>query len=131
MENLTRSISEKMAVGCMITTALLFLLLVSISMHAQTVGANLTGTVTDPSGAVIPHASVSIANTGTGITTKVVTNARGIYTARNLLPGTYSVTISARGFRSAVAAGLVLTVAAQQVLNETLTVGGTIQRVTV
>ena len=131
MENLTRKISEKMAVGCMITTALLFLLLVSIPMHAQTVGANLTGTVTDPSGAVIPNASVSIANTGTGITTKVVTNARGIYTARNLLPGTYSVTISARGFRSAVAAGLVLTVAAQQVLNETLTVGGTIQRVTV
>jgi hypothetical protein len=127
----TRNISGKMLVGGLFATALLLLLVASIPMHAQTVGANLTGTVTDPSGAIIPNASVSITNNGTDITTKVVTNSSGIYTAHNLLPGTYQVTISAPGFRTAVQAGLVLTVGAQQVLNETLTVGSATQKVVV
>ncbi len=131
MAKVLRNISEKMLVGCMFAAALLFFLFVSIPTRAQTVGADLTGTVTDPSGGVIPDASVSIINTQTGITTKLVTNTHGIYTAHNLLPGNYRVTISAPGFQTAVGAGLILTVGAQQVLNETLGVGAATQSVTV
>jgi Carboxypeptidase regulatory-like domain/TonB-dependent Receptor Plug Domain len=131
MGNATRIISEKILVGCAFTTALLFLLLVSTPTHAQTVGANLSGTVTDASGAVVPNVSVTITNTETGVTTKAVTNTSGIYTARNLLPGNYRVAFSAAGFRAAVESGLVLTVGAQQVLNETMTVGSATQQVTV
>ncbi|HVB32944.1 MAG TPA: carboxypeptidase regulatory-like domain-containing protein [Patescibacteria group bacterium] len=131
MGNVTRNISEKMLAGCTFATALLFLLFVSIPTRAQTVGANLAGTVTDPSGAVIPKASINITNTGTGVTTHAVTNTSGFYIAHNLLPGTYQVTISAAGFRTGVTSGLVLTVGAQQVLNRTLNVGAAAQKVTV
>ncbi|HVB99710.1 MAG TPA: carboxypeptidase regulatory-like domain-containing protein, partial [Candidatus Dormibacteraeota bacterium] len=117
--------------GCLFATALLFLLFVSIPTHAQTVGANLSGTVTDPSGAVIPRASVIITNTGTGVTAKTATNTKGIYTAHNLLPGTYNVTISATGFRSGVESGLILSVGEEKVLNESLSVGSSQQKVTV
>ncbi|MGH9356137.1 MAG: carboxypeptidase regulatory-like domain-containing protein, partial [Terriglobia bacterium] len=100
-------------------------------LRAQVSGATLTGSVTDPSGAVIPNAKVSIKNTATGIVTDVTTNSAGLYTAPNLIPGPYEVTVSAQGFQTEVRTGIVLTVGAQQVLNETLRVGQTTQTISV
>src|SRR5713226_4577756 len=65
---------------------------------AQVSGATLSGTITDPSGAVIAGAQVSIANKATGVTRAVTTDAAGLYSAPNLLPGDYEVTIAASGF---------------------------------
>ena len=100
-------------------------------LHAQAVGATLTGTVTDPSGAVIPNADVVILNTATGETRSVSTNAAGIYSAPNLQPGGYSVTVTAAGFSKTVQSGLTLTVGATQSLNITMQVGQTNQTVEV
>src|SRR5882757_8062844 len=91
--------------------------------RAQVAGGNLSGTISDPSGKLVPQALVAIQNVATGITTTVTTNADGYYTAANLLPGEYQVTVSAKGFATEVRKGISLTVGAQQVIDLTLQVG--------
>ena len=101
------------------------------SAGAQVVGATLSGTVKDASGAAIAGAKVSAKNVATGVVTEVPADSAGFYTIPNLLPGMYEVTFAAQGFASQVAANLTLTVGAQQVLNSTLTVGQVNQKVVV
>jgi hypothetical protein len=99
--------------------------------HAQVAGATLSGTVKDASGAAVPNAQVSITNPATGVTRGVTTDSAGFYTAPNLLPGAYEVSVSSQGFATAVLTGITLTVGAQQVLNPTLRVGQVSQKVVV
>ncbi len=66
--------------------------------RAQTITGSVNGTVTDPSGAVIPNARVAATNTETGVATETTTNNDGIYNIRFLQIGTYKVTITAQGF---------------------------------
>jgi len=87
------------------------------------VGGTLSGTITDPSAAVIPNAQVAIKNVATGVTRTVTTNADGIYTAPNLLPGNYQVTVSAAGFATEVRTGVMLTVGTAQVLDISMRMG--------
>ena len=61
-----------------------------VPVYAQVVGATLSGTVTDPSGAIIANSQITIMNVGTGVPREVTTNDSGYYTAPNLLPGNYS-----------------------------------------
>ena len=77
---------------------LLIALITTGTTLAQTITGNITGTVTDPNGAVIPNATVIAKNTGTGVETPVTTNDSGTYTIRFLPIGQYQVTISASGF---------------------------------
>ena len=99
--------------------------------YAQVTGATLTGTVKDSSGAVIPNAQVVIMDVATGVTRTVSPGGAGLYTAPNLLPGTYEVRITATGFSTAVQKGVILTVGEQQVLDFTMRVGQMSQTVEV
>ena len=92
-------------------------------VSGQVVGATITGTVTDTSGAVTPAVKIVITNMATGITTDVVTNGVGFYTAPNLTPGHYRLAASARGFKTEVRPGIVLTVGQDLVLNLTMQLG--------
>lgn len=65
---------------------------------AQTETGQITGTVTDPTGAVVPDAKVTVRNVDTGATRNTTTGASGVYVAPNLLPGTYQLTVEATGF---------------------------------
>src|SRR5258708_34849368 len=115
-------------------SVLIILAIASLSAsqaYAQVSGATLSGTVTDPSGAVIAGARVSIANKATGVVHDVTTDSAGFYLAPNLQPGPYDVTASASGFSTAKQADLTLTVGAQQVLNMPLKVGEASQTVLV
>src|SRR6266566_1685216 len=60
----------------------------------------LTGTITDPSGAVVPGAKVTVTNTGTNISNTAITTSAGTYTITDLIPGTYKVRVEAPGFAS-------------------------------
>jgi hypothetical protein len=66
--------------------------------HAQVLYGSLTGTVTDPSGAVVASAQVTALETQTGIAQTDTTDSTGNYRFSSLLPGTYKVTIAAKGF---------------------------------
>src|SRR6202158_1622960 len=98
-------------------------LLLSTPVYAQVAGATLSGTVRDASSAVIANAKVSIKNTATGVPRDVTTDSAGLYSAPNLLPGIYEVTIVATGFSTSVQTGLTLTVGATQALDISLQIG--------
>jgi len=114
-----------------ITLAMLFGFALPADLSAQVVGAVVSGTVVDPSGAVTPGASVSIENVGTGIIANGVTNAAGLYSIPNLPPGFYEIKTSAPGFATEVRSGIVLNIGEELVLNLTLKVGTASQSVTV
>src|SRR6202790_1882425 len=97
--------------------------------YAQVAGATLTGTVKDPSGAVVPNAQVSITDIDTSVSRSVSSNAAGLYTAPNLLPGNYELRVTSTGFRTQVERGITLTVGAQQQLDITMQVGQITQTV--
>jgi hypothetical protein len=69
---------------------------------AQNATGSITGTVTDPTGAVLPNASVTVTNTATGATRKLTTGSEGNYSAENLAPGEYEVKVEASGFTSQI-----------------------------
>ncbi|MBV8902805.1 MAG: carboxypeptidase regulatory-like domain-containing protein, partial [Acidobacteriia bacterium] len=105
------------------------LILLTAPMYAQMAGGTISGTVTDPSGAVVPNARIIIRNTATDVERNVVSNAQGFYTAPELAPGTYDVTVSAPGFSQLIRPGLLLTVGDELVVNTLLQLGSASERV--
>jgi hypothetical protein len=98
---------------------------------AQVSGATLSGLVTDEQGGPVASATISIKNTGTGTAREASTNSDGIYSAPNLLPGNYELTVTATGFQTLVQKGVTLSVGGQQALNIVLKVGSLSQTVEV
>jgi len=78
---------------------------------AQVTSGTIFGTVKDPTGAMIKDASVTIANPENGITRTVTTGGDGAFVAPNLYPGTYSITVEAKGFKNLETTGIVLSAA--------------------
>src|ERR1700736_5331190 len=113
--------------GLLLVGLLLFLAGAS-QANAQVVGGTILGTITDPSGGVVPRAQILIRNVANGTTRDVETDAAGFYAAPNLLPGIYEVTASAAGFATNVRTDVTLTVGAQQVLNFSLNVGSVTEK---
>src|SRR5512137_2226666 len=111
--------------------AFLFAFAFASPARGQLAGANLSGVVTDESGAAVASAKVSIKNLATGDVRDVTTNTDGLYLAPNLLPGSYEVTVTAKGFQTTVQKGITLTVGAEQALNFSLKIGQLSQTVTV
>jgi hypothetical protein len=92
-------------------------------LRAQRTQGTISGTVSDPSGAVIPNAEVTITNQQTGAKRAVTTNESGYYTATALDPGTYTVMAKVAGFKTLAKAGIVLHVADEVVVPIALEVG--------
>ena len=103
---------------------------VSLSGWAQDT-ANLVGTVTDSTGAVIPGAKVVVSNPEKGVTRDLVSNAAGEYAAPRIPIGDYMVTAEATGFQKLVRSGITLTVGQTLRVDLQMTVGQVTQEVTV
>src|SRR5262252_578977 len=63
---------------------------------------SIQGTVTDPNGAVVPGATVTITNKGTGQSSKFTSSASGTYASGALIPGDYEIRTEAKGFQTQV-----------------------------
>jgi hypothetical protein len=74
-------------------------MLAAVPAHSQATFGTITGNVTDASGAVVPNATVVVANQATGIERRVATDQLGRYEATHLNPGTYDIATEASGFR--------------------------------
>ena len=111
--------------------AALVCLSVASGALSQTTRATLTGTVTDPNGAVVPGATVSVTNVGTNIVTTTHTNQDGIYTFTALQPGEYTVAAELSGFKRNVQTGIVLQIAQASRLDIPLEVGAVTEEVRV
>src|SRR5437667_12512571 len=86
----------------------LCLLLLALSAAAQVQNGQFTGVVTDPSGAAIANAKVTVSNPATNLSVPASTNQTGSYTAKELPPGNYKITVEAPGFRTASNTNLVV-----------------------
>jgi hypothetical protein len=99
-------------------------------LHAQAVGT-ITGTVTDPSGAVIAGAKVTATRAETGVAQSTITTSAGSYTIPRLVVGTYNVVVTAQGFKSGRAIDITLDVSQERVVDFTLVLAGVTQSVEV
>src|SRR5918912_35334 len=114
-----------------IIAATFCLLLCSALVFGQATTATLSGTVTDPQGAVVPGATVTIKDTDTGQQRQVQSNESGLYRVAGLSPGNYEVRVERQGFRAEVRSGVKLTVAEDAVLDVSLGLSGVQEAVVV
>jgi hypothetical protein len=106
------------------------LLLVSVSACLAQSTATLAGTVTDPSGAVVPGAQVTVHSLATGLDRQLVTDSAGLYVAPSLVPGDYQVQAKAAGFSQYTVKSVTLDVDQHVTVNMALalsTAGETVQ----
>ena len=101
-------------IGRLIAAVCAGLLFASLGVAQSTFGS-ITGVVTDPSGAVVPKAQITVTNAGTGALRELSTGSTGVFNVANLDIGTYQLRVSAQGFTTYQRAELQL--AANQVLN--------------
>src|ERR1700744_4233753 len=75
--------------------SVVFLMLAALFPHgvafAQNVTSSISGTVTDPTGAVIPNAKIEVRDNATGRQFSATTDSRGAYTSTNVQPGSYTI----------------------------------------
>src|SRR5215470_7365170 len=80
----------------------------SLSAAGQEISATVTGTVTDPQGAVLPGVTVTVLNLDTNVASETVTNSQGVYVVQKLIPGRYKITSSLQGFKTYSRDGITL-----------------------
>src|SRR5436309_3850343 len=106
-------------------------LVFSLNVFAQTDRGTLTGTVSEPSGAVIPGVSIEAKNVQTGATYQAGSSETGNYTLAQLPAGTYELSATLPGFKKFVREGIIVSVATVLRIDVTLDVGATGESVTV
>ena len=116
-----------------LSRAVFCILLASVSVlaYAQTSTSNIFGNVTDPTGAAIPKATVTITQTDTNVVRTTTTKDDGSYRADFLPVGPYKLTVAAPGFKTLDRSGIVLTVMQDANVNLTLAIGETSETVEV
>src|SRR3954463_15419015 len=102
---------------------LLLGLLPGASLRAQAVYGGIVGTVTDPSGGAIAKATVTIADTGKGVTYNATTNESGNYSQTHLIAGVYEVRVSVPGFQGYLQKNVKVEVDSTTQVNAQLAVG--------
>lgn len=99
-------------------------------LHAQANQGGLTGTITDPSGAVIPGTRLTFRNTATGVVTSGASSSGGVYTV-TLTPGSYDVTAEASGFKTSAQHNVLVEVGATPTLDIRMELGSASETVQV
>src|SRR5687767_461512 len=101
------------------------------AVFAQQETATIAGTVTDATGAVVPHAVVIVTNVQTGISVRTEANDAGTYVVPSLRPGDYSIAVESQGFQKTVRTGVTLQVAQVARIDVTLQTGALTEAVEV
>jgi outer membrane receptor protein involved in Fe transport len=101
------------------------------STFAQITSAQLSGTVTDESGAAVKGATLTLVETGTNASSSAAANDSGFYVIPNLPPGNYELTVTFKGFATSVHKGIVLTVGQTATVDVTLKVATQSEQVVV
>ena len=120
-----------MVLSCRRFAVLLLPVLLTVSVHAQVGSGQVTGIVLDGHGGVLPGATVTATNSGTGATRSTISSSAGLYALGGLRPGEYRIDVALSGFRSARQDGVRLETGTTRQLDFTLAVGGLAETVTV
>ena len=112
--------------------SILLLLFTASTVHAQVAGsASIQGTITDATGAVIPHAAVTLTDTSTQVKLASKSDDSGVYVFPNIDIGKYSLSVSVPGFKAYTQTGIVLEIGSSIAVNVQMTVGSTGEKVDV
>jgi len=103
----------------------------SVAAFAQSDRGTITGTITDPAGAVVPNAAVTAVNSGNGTQVQVSATSVGSYTIPSLPAGVYNITAESAGFKKTTQTGVLVAVASVVRVDMTLEVGATSESVTI
>src|ERR1700722_1518866 len=114
---------------CILAAALAALF--SVGAWSQTQLATVSGTITDPTGAVVPGVSVTVVSQGTGLKRSALTDTTGEYRFAGLPTGNYSLRLEKTGFQSQVREGVQLNSAVEVTINSQLALGDLAQQTTV
>jgi hypothetical protein len=106
-------------------------MLCAATLSAQEFRGTILGRVSDPTGAVIPGAKVTITNQETNVPVNVETNGEGNYVAPYMIPGTYRVVVTSAGFKKWVREGVIVQINARMAIDATLEIGAVSDAVTV
>src|SRR5690349_2260205 len=109
----------------------LLLFIAAIAALAQNPTGRITGRITDPTGSVIPAASVRAVDIETNVETPAVTTAEGVFEILNLIPGRYRIIAAHQGFKSYERGPVELRVGDTLTVDMNLEVGDVTQSVTV
>ena len=104
----SHDVTRRRAFGFALVMLLGCFCMIPSAAHAQVLYGDLTGNVTDQSGAAVPNANVDALNDGTGADNTTKTDDRGIFEFTDLVPGVYKLTISATGLGTSVQDGLII-----------------------
>ena len=115
----------------LIRNVLVFAILACLSLSAQQITGTIRGTVTDPLGAVVQGAKVTVQQSETGLSRTVITDRSGGYIVLELPIGSYRVQVAAKGFKEYVQDGILLSVNESASVSPRLTVGSEIEIVQV
>src|SRR5579875_617063 len=124
-------VKGKSRAAFIMAVAIAFVAILSPPPSSAQVNGQITGLITDPSGAAVPSATVIVQNDQTGIVRKVTSNDSGVYLVPLLPPGSYTITVEAPGFQEVRRSGIQLAVAESALINFSLTVGTSSQSITV
>src|SRR5437879_5624387 len=125
-----RGCSVRQRTFCVLFAAFLVLAVCGVAW-SQTVQGVITGTITDPTGAVVPGATVTITNAGTNISQTTTTGSDGSYRFSLVPPGTYSLEIKAANFGGVRVSGIVVEASQTMAINRQLELAKTSQLVEV
>ena len=103
--------------------SLILLAALCVAAYAQSERGSITGIVTDPAGAAIAAAELSIINRDTNVTAKITTSASGEFSAPNLMPGQYRIEVTAPGFKRFIRPLLIVSAASTARLDAQLQLG--------
>ena len=110
-------------------------LLVCLSLvplaYGQAGSATISGKVTDATGAVIPNATISAKNNDTNVLRTTQSNAEGLYTIPNLIPGNYTLTVQFQGMKNVERPGFALRVGDRVAIDVSMEVGAQTEYVSV
>jgi hypothetical protein len=109
---------------CLKASVVIAFMVAACLLHAQLAGTgNIQGTVTDPTGAVVPKAAVTLTNTDSGVTHVTQTNEAGVFLFPNVEIATYKLKVTAAGFEAYSQTNIVLEVGSNIAINPKLAVG--------
>ena len=127
----TQSITVRGCLGLFAFALLVSLTLISNVSAQTTSSATLRGTVTDPNGAVVPNANVTLTFVSTQTERKTKTSSDGVYAFTSLIPGNYTLTVEATSFKKTVKTDINLSPNETRGLDVEMAVGATTETVTI
>jgi Carboxypeptidase regulatory-like domain/TonB dependent receptor-like, beta-barrel len=114
-----------------ISLAVLLTCVFAATAFGQTTTGSISGTVTDPTGAVVAGATITVNNPATGAERSVESNEQGAFNVAALQPGKYTITVDAKGFKKAVSRDIIVTVTQVAAVTIPLEIGSASETVTV